>query len=127
MENHLSLFSTATRKKYRFPFNGLINTEDLWDLSVVDLNKVYESLARKKAAQPVDSLITDVKIDPDLENQLEIVRFIFNVKNSEAEERAAEAVRAQKKKELLQILADKENENLKSKSADEIRAMLEDF
>lgn len=33
-----TMFETASRRKYRFPFHGSINTEDLWDLSVQNLD-----------------------------------------------------------------------------------------
>ena len=33
----MELFEIATRKKYRFPYKGLISVEDLWDLSMREL------------------------------------------------------------------------------------------
>ena len=39
-----NMFEIATRNKFRFPFKGVISTEDLWDLSVVSLDNVFKTL-----------------------------------------------------------------------------------
>lgn len=38
------LFETATRNKMRFPFRGMISVEDLWDLSLTNLDSVFKTL-----------------------------------------------------------------------------------
>ena len=38
-----ALFVMATRGKYRFPFKGQISVEDLWDLSVKNLDSIFKS------------------------------------------------------------------------------------
>ena len=38
------MFEIATRNKFRFPFKGVISTEDLWDLSVESLDNVFKTL-----------------------------------------------------------------------------------
>ena len=39
-----NMFEIATRNKFRFPFKGVISTEDLWDLSVESLDNVFKTL-----------------------------------------------------------------------------------
>ena len=39
-----NMFEVATREKMRFPFKGMISVEDLWDLSVQNLDKVFKTL-----------------------------------------------------------------------------------
>ena len=39
-----NIFESAVRNKTRFQFNGNINAEDLWDLSVTDLDTIFKGL-----------------------------------------------------------------------------------
>ena len=41
MENK---FEIAIRNKYRFPYKGMITIEDLWDLSVTQLDGIFKTL-----------------------------------------------------------------------------------
>ena len=43
----MELFEIATRNKYRFPFKGWISTEDLWDLSVQNLDGIFKTLNKE--------------------------------------------------------------------------------
>lgn len=38
------MFETALRGKFRFPFRGLISTEDLYDLPVESLDSIFKEL-----------------------------------------------------------------------------------
>ena len=42
--NNVNIFEVATRSKMRFPFRGNISVEDLWDLSVNDLDSIFKTL-----------------------------------------------------------------------------------
>ena len=39
-----NLFEIATRNNYQFPFRGMINVIDLWDLPLTDLDSVFKTL-----------------------------------------------------------------------------------
>ena len=47
----MNLFEVAVREKYRFPYNGMISTEDLWDLSVNALDSIFKTLNKDKKKQ----------------------------------------------------------------------------
>lgn len=120
------LFEAAVRGKYRFPFKGAISAEDLWDLSVQQLDSVYKALkSQERKAQEESLLDTRTPEDKVLENKIELVRYIVAVKLEEA--RKAEHAREarDKKQKILAILADKQDEDLRGKSPEELRAMLE--
>lgn len=40
----MNMFEIALINKFRFPFKGLIATEDLFDLSVEDLDSIFKKL-----------------------------------------------------------------------------------
>ena len=124
----MSLFEIATRKKYRFPFKGSISVEDLWDLSMTDLDFIYKNLSSTaKAERENESLLTEKKQDTDLENMIEIVKRVFSVKKAEIDAVKEAKENAKKKERLLEILAKKQDDALAGKSEDEIRQMLEEL
>lgn len=120
------MFEIATRTKMRFPFKGMISVEDLWDLSVKDLDTIFKTLnAQVKKSQEESLLVTKTEEDETLSVQIEIVKHIVSVKLAEAEKaKQSKAVKEQKQK-IMEILSAKENENLQNKSVDELRAMLD--
>ncbi len=120
------MFEIAVRNKFRFPFKGVIATEDLWDLSVQQLDGIFKTLkSQEKKAQEESLLDTRTPEDEALATKIEIIKYIVNTKLEEAKqaERAKE-MRDQKQK-ILNILADKQDEDLRSKSPEELRAILE--
>lgn len=128
MNNEINIFETATRNKYRFPYRGQISVEDMWDLSVTELDKIFKTLNKQaKTAQEESLLETKTKEDETIENQIAIVRHIVFVKQKEANDRLREKERKAQKQRIMEIMADKEDEDLKSKSTEELRKMLEEL
>lgn len=126
--NKEELFIKATRNKVRFPYRGLASVEDLWDLPVTELDKIYKSLKKQEKTANEESLL-EIKTDEDKEltMQIEIVKYIVGVKLEE--KKAAETAKARKeqKEKLLQLLADKQDEELKGKTAEEIQKMIDEL
>ena len=121
------MFEKATRQKLRFQYKGLISTEDLWDLSLEELNAIYVALCSKTKNKTEDSLITDGKAskeDRDNMLRMEIVKSIFEVKKKEVEKRKLKKEQKDRDQQILSILARKENQEMENKSIDELRAML---
>ena len=120
------LFKIATKKKYRFYYKGTITIEDLWELSVEELDKIYKNLKSQQRSNSEESLLQRVsKEDKELNNKIEIIRIIVNDKLA-AQERAKK-VASQKiqNQRILEILADKKDAELKEKSVEELQAMIE--
>lgn len=122
-----NLFEIASRAKYRFPYKGLISTEDLWDLSPAQLDTIYKTLNKNAKAQGEESLLNEVTVDTALTNMVEIVKHIFNVKREEAEARKAAVANAEKRKRLLEIIAQKQDEALLNMSEADLQKMLADL
>lgn len=128
MNNEINVFEVATKNKYRFPYRGQISVEDMWDLSVTELDKIFKTLNKQvKTAQEESLLETKTKEDETIENQIAIVRHIVSVKQKEANDRLREKERKAQKQRIMEIMADKEDEDLKSKSTEELRKMLEEL
>ena len=88
--NKNEMFVTATRNKFRFPFRGQISVEDLWDLSVENLDSVYKTLnSQVKKAKEESLLNTKSREDEIIEMQIEIVKYIVSVKQDESAKKVA--------------------------------------
>ena len=121
-----TMFETASRRKYRFPFHGSINTEDLWDLSVQNLDLVFKALnAQVKQSSEESLLQTKNPASQQLEKQIAIVKHIVSVKLAEAETRRLASENAQKRQRIMEIISSKQDEELHSKSIEELSKMLD--
>ena len=120
------LFKIAVKNKYRFTYKGVQTVEDLWDLSVEELDKIYKTLNKQKKSEAEESLLaTTSKEDKELNNKSEIIKTIVADKLSDKEKSVKAAERRAKNRRILEIMADKQEDELKSKSLDELKAMLE--
>ena len=122
------MFETATKNKYRFPFKGLITTEDLWDLSLENLDVVFRALNKEKKTTDESSLLrTESKEDKILSEKIEIVQYIFMEKQKEKEDQInARKIRLEKQK-LYALLQEKKDEELRGKSVEELKKMIEEL
>ena len=128
MSKGINIFEVGTRNKYRFPYRGQISVEDMWDLPVTELDKIFKTLNKQvKTSQEESLLETKSKEDEVLETQIEIVRHIVSIKQQEANEKLREKERKAQKQRIMEIMADKQDEALKGKSIDELQKMLDEL
>lgn len=64
--------------------------------------------------------------DQELENKIQIVKFIVQVKQAEAAERLAAKDKKERNQKIMRIIERKQNEALEGKSLEELTAMLEE-
>lgn len=122
------MFEYAVRNKVRFPFKGLISVEDLWDLSVRELDSIFKTLnAQVKESQEESLLATKTKEDETLSAQIEIVKHIVKTKLDEAETAKHSKELKEKKQKIMEIIAAKQDESLHNASVEELQAMLENL
>lgn len=125
--SEVNLFEVATRNNYQFPFRGLINVIDLWDLSLTNLDSVFKVLnAEIKKSEEESLLNTKSKEDEELSNKIEIVKYIVGVKLAEKEAKEDEKKNREMKQRLLAIKAKRQNEALENLSDEDLdRAIAE--
>ena len=122
------MFEIATRTKMRFPFKGLVSVEDLWDLSVKDLDSIFKTLnAQVKKSQEESLLATKTKEDETLTIQIEIIKHIVKTKLDEAETAKQSKELKEKKQKIMEIIAAKQDESLHNASVEELQAMLDNL
>lgn len=126
------MFEKATRLKLRFPSQvGMLSVEDLWDLPLQasrgasldtiakTVNKVLKETSEESFVAPVTAQNTELTL------QLDILKYIISVKIEEANVAKTLKERAAKKKHIMAIMADKQDEALKGKSLEELQAELD--
>lgn len=120
-----ALFEMASQFKFRYPYKGMITTEDLWDLKPAELDVVYKNLNKELKTLDGDSLIATKSADEgvkanELKNKIEIVKYIFESKRQAAELSRMAAANAAEKQKILGVLADMEDNALRNMSKDEL-------
>ncbi len=119
------LFEIATRNKMRFPFRGMISVEDLWDLSLTNLDSVFKTLnAEAKKSEEESLLETKSKENEELSNKIEIVKYIVNTKLEEKKTRENARKNAEMKQRLLEIKAKRQDAALENMSDEDLDKML---
>lgn len=122
------MFEVAARTKFRFPFNGLISTEDLFDLTVEDLDSIFKTLnSQVKKAQEESLLGSKTKQDKELEMKIDIIKYIVSTKLEEAELKVKVKERKEQKQKILGILSAKQDAALENKSVEELKQMLNEL
>lgn len=128
------IFMLATRQKLRFPScRGPLTVEQLWDMPLqsksvpeFSLDDVAKQVNRDLKATGEQSFVS-----PDVGGEntklalmLDIVKSVIAVKMAEQAATATRAANAAERQKLLGILADKQDEALKSMTPEQIQARL---
>lgn len=128
MNNEKNIFEVASRSKFKFDFRGQQSVEDLWDLSVENLDTIFKGLNSQLKQVKEESLLdTKTPQDEELDMKIEIVKHIVKVKQAEANAREDARTKKQQKQKLLEALESKKNEDLKNMSAEEIQKKLDEL
>lgn len=115
------LFINATRNNYQFPFRGMINVIDLWDLSLTNLDSVFKTLnAEVKKSEEESLLNTKSKEDEEISNKIEIVKYIVSVKLDEKKKREDAKKNAEMRQRLLEIKAKRQDAALENMSDEDL-------
>jgi hypothetical protein len=127
MTTQITIFERASRDKTRFPYRGMCNVEDLWDLTARELDGIFKTVNAELKADQEESLLDQNETSSELDLQVAIIRHIVDVKLTESAAAEQEVVRRQKKDRILSILANKQDESLVAMSEEELARMLEEL
>lgn len=121
------MFEKASRMKTRFQTSrGVLSTEDLWDVSLDQLNTLAKALRKElKDAEEEDFLVIKKDTNSQIQLMFDIVLHILNIKKDEKTAREEASVKRAEKERLLELLAKKKDQSLEALSEEEIRAKIE--
>lgn len=126
--SEVNLFEVATRENYLFPFKGMINVIDLWNLSLTNLDSVFKTLNVEVKKSEEESLLNaKTKEDEELTNKIEIIKYIVSKKLAEKEARENEKKNKEKRQRILEIKAKRQDEALENMSDEDLDKLLSDL
>ena len=121
------MFEKASRMKLRFTHKGLCTVEDLWDLPLTALDRIFKGMNAELKTQNEESLLDtktkEVKIQ---ELGIEIVKHVVAVKIKEGEERKNRVLKAERKQKLLGIISTKQDAVLEGKTIEELNKLIDE-
>ncbi|EJS6255188.1 hypothetical protein N1226_004987 [Escherichia coli] len=122
------MFDKATRMKLRFESNkGLLSVEQVWDLSLAALNEMAKGLSRQVKAAETDEedfIGTKSNVDSELQLRFDVVKHIIGVKLKERDDSRDAAERKANNQIILELIQRKKQQELESKSVEELEALL---
>lgn len=129
-----NIFEQATRQNLTFNYEGVgsFSISAVWNLPLsdskkrVDLNRLAISINEQLQKHSVANFV-DVKPEPHVEYlklQLDIVKHIINVLQTEKNEATQEAAKQSKIKRIREVLAKKQNDNLENLTEEQLKAEL---
>ena len=124
-----NVFEIATRAKLRFSSTKFasLSVEDLWDLTLGQLDDVAKGINRQINAEKEESFLSQNKnaVRKDLELKLEIVKHVITTYEAEKTEREDRNAKAKKRQALIDALAEAEQREQLAKTPEQLRAELE--
>ena len=102
------MFEKASRLKLRFNTNkGVLSAEDLWDLTLTELDTLFVELNKGLKESGSEGLLKKraTKADKELDLRIAIVSRVFEVKNTEKEDAATRADQKAERERLIAIKA----------------------
>ncbi len=122
----MEIFEKASRMKLRFDTSkGQLSTEDLWGLSLQSLDTIAKATNKKLKEDSEESFISARSTTSTvLDLQMDILKHVIAVKLAEKDAAALRAEKRAKLDQLKTIYAAKQNEQLSSKSLEDIEKLM---
>lgn len=120
------MYKTAARTRLRIKTGrGMVSVEDLWDLSLVELNNLAKGLNKElKRQDEEDFLGENTKEDEITKLKFDIIIDVLTTKKKERDAASTAADNKAHNQKILELIAAKEAEELKGKSIEELKGLL---
>lgn len=123
----MNIFEQASRERLRFDLSGQISTEQLWDVKLDNLISYEESLAEtvesygKSTRRKAGRKTKEQELN---ELRLAIVTAVLDTRIKEQEEAKEALQNKAHNQKIMDLIAAKQDEELKSMSAEELKKLL---
>lgn len=117
------IYKQAIRKHVRFEFKGLRSVEELWDLTLEQLDSIFKALSAQRQGIAETLLSIEDAETTELDLKIEIVRDVVATLLKEKEDRQDAANNAARKQKILAAIARKKDDELANLSVGELEEL----
>ena len=123
------MYKYAAKQSLRYDTaRGTLNTEDLFGLSLADLDVLAKSLNRQIKEADEESFIKPVTANTmPLKVSFEIVKDVIATKIADQEAAEKRIETRKKKQRIMELIAQKQDEALSDKSEEDLKKMLDEL
>lgn len=122
------MFERASRLKLRFFHKGVCSVEDLWDIPLQSLDTLFKQLNTQSKEQKEESLLaTKSLVDEVIDLKTEIIKHVVKVRLLEQKAQQDNALAAARKQKLLGIVAEKQDDELRGMSIDDLNKLIDEI
>lgn len=121
------MFEQASKLKLRFKHSsGLLSTEDLWDLSLNQLDTIAKAINKELRETEEPSFISNSTTqNKTLTLKLDILKHIIKFKLEQQQQQQDLKDKQAKREQIMHILAQKQQQSLENLSEEELIKQLE--
>ena len=121
----MDIFKYAVKNKLRFNYKGVCTVEDLYDIPLSGLDKMYGELKKQQKNFGEDSLLNKKSSEEkEIGIKIEIVESIVADRLADIEKAKKVQQTRERNRRIAQIIADKEDAALNDMSLEDLKAML---
>lgn len=121
----MDIFKYAVKNKLRFNYKGVCTVEDLYDIPLSGLDKMYGELKKQQKNFGEDSLLNKKSSEEkEIGIKIEIVESIVADRLADIDRAKKAQQTRERNRRIAQIIADKEDAALNDMSLEDLKAML---
>lgn len=121
----MDIFKYAIKNKLRFNYKGVCTVEDLYDIPLSGLDKMYGELKKQQKGFGEDSLLNKKSSEEkEVGIKIEIIENIVADRLADIDKAKKAQQTRERNRRIAQIIADKEDAALNDMSLEDLKAML---
>lgn len=121
----MDIFKYAVKNKMRFSYKGVCTVEDLYDIPLSGLDKMYVELKKQQKNFGEDSLLNKKSSEEkEIGIKIEIIESIVTDRLADIDKAKKAQQTRERNRRIAQIIADKEDAALNDMSLEDLKAML---
>lgn len=121
----MDIFKYAVKNKLRFNYKGVCTIEDLYDIPLTSLDRMYGELKKQQKGFGEDSLLNKKSSEEkEVGIKIEIIEAIVADRLADIDKAKKAQQTRDRNRRIAEIIADKEDASLREMSLEDLKAML---